>query len=188
MACPSCRNQAKGVITTPTGRAVKIPTGPERMFVYDGPMQGSFTVNSAVTPGKKYQVEPGQPFVVPAGDAELRFKGLRGFFEVLPEEEPEGSIIPAQPPSVPELQTMVKQPEPVVVEEKPPEEVVVKRDDLNRLKLDEKIIEKLREGNFHTVADLQFDIRAGQGSGIMMVQGIGPQRYKKVLAAVQAMQ
>lgn len=185
MACPGGCKGAKGTTVT-QGRRVPIPTGPDRTFVYVGERSGSFTVNSH-DGRKKYRIEQGEAFSVPAADAELRFSLLEDFQEVLPEEQASVSAIPNEPMRPPQVAVPAPQPPPVVevAQDAPPPERV---DDLDRLGLDEKIVEILRGQNFRRVADISFDIRAGQGQGLLAVKGIGPKRYGVIVEAVRAME
>ena len=184
MACGGCRKNATGTVVTRDNRAVRVPTGPDRTFVYVGPMSGGFTVNSMTTPGKKYHIEKNVPFTAPPGDAELRFAAMRGYFEeILPEPEEKNPIV-AEAPSVPAIQVPKPQPPPVTARVPP-----VGVDDLDRLELDEKVVEILRGTDFTCVADLGADIHsAAQGEGIREIKGIGPKRYEKIKAAVLALE
>lgn len=186
MACVGCKKGAKGTVVV-LGQRVKIPTGPDRVFVYVGLRTGQFTVNSAVQPGKFYRVRRFEPFIVPAGDGELRFGRMKDFQEVLPEEGPAGSAIPATPIQPPEIAVSEPQPAPEVAElqEMPEPE---RADDLGRLGLDPKIAEILRSDNFYCVADISFDIRAGDGEALLAIKGIGPKRYKVIAEAVQVLE
>ena len=186
MACPGCGKKAKGTVVM-QGRRLKVPTGPDRTFVYVGPQQGSFTVNSHPTvSNRKYRIEKGVPFTAPAGDAELRFSRLKDFEELVREEGEMLTDIPQFPVTPPEIVVPVPQPAPETqtAEMPPPRRV----DDLERLGLDEKIVEVLRGGNFHRVSDIAFDIRAGDGAGLVAIKGIGPRRYEAIVEAVKAME
>ena len=186
MACVGCRSKAKGTIVV-LGKAIPIPTGPDRVFEYVGTRGGQFTVNSVVQPRKKYRVRRGEPFTVPAGDAMARFSRMGDFREVLPEEAEAGTHIPNAPVQPPQIAVPNPQPAPEVAplqELAPPARV----DDLDRLELHEKIVEILRGANFHRVSDLSFDIRAGDGHGLRSIKGIAAKRYAKIVEAVQALE
>jgi glycosyltransferase involved in cell wall biosynthesis len=185
MACAGCRKRANGTVVV-QGRRVPVPTGPDRTFVYVGPRGGQFTVNST-TAGQFYRVRKGEPFTVPAVDAVNRFSRMKDFEEVLPEEKKLGDELPKQPIAPPQISVPVPQPAPVVAE--PQEEKVPERvDDLDRLGLHFLITDALRAGNFRTVADIAFDIRAGQGAGLKAVKGIAAKRYERIVEAVEALE
>jgi len=186
MACVGCSKQAKGT-TVARGRRVKVPTGPDRMFVYVGPQEGSFTVNAHPSvSNRKYRIEKGVPFTAPAGDAELRFSRLKDFEEVLPQEGAMHVDIPPFPVRPPEITAPMPQPAPETeVAEMPLPE---RNADVSRLGLDEKLAEILRDANFDRVADISFDIRAGDGQELKALKGIGPKRYETIVAAVKAME
>jgi hypothetical protein len=186
MACVDCSKKAKGTVVV-QGRRVKVPTGPDRTFVYVGPQQGSFTVNSHPSvSNRKYRIEKGVPFTAPAGDAELRFSRLKDFEELVREEGEMLTDIPQFPMRPPEIAAPVPHPAPQTdtAEMPPPRRV----DDIARLGLDEKIVEVLRSGNFYRVSDIVFDIRAGDGAGLLAIKGIGPRRYEAIVEAVKAME
>jgi len=186
MACAGCKNKAKTTVVV-QGRTVPVPTGPDRVFMYVGPRGGQFTVNSATDPRKFYRVMQGEPFVVPAADAELRFARLKDFTEVLPEPQ-ERTPIPRDPIQPPEISIPQPQPAPVVAEQPKVEQVPERVDDLDRLGLHFLITDALRAGNFRTVADIAFDIRAGDGAALKQVRGIAAKRYEKIVEAVQALE
>jgi glycosyltransferase involved in cell wall biosynthesis len=186
MACVGCKNKAKGTVVV-LGKRVPVPTGPDRVFVYVGTRGGQFTVNSAVQPRKKYRVRKGEPFTVPAGDAQMRFGIMRDFEEVLPEAI-EGTPIPAQPIAPPEIAVPTPQPEPETAEVQD-EQVPERLDDLNRLEgLDWKTADILRHNGFSKVSDIAFDIKAGDGQAIRAIKGIADRRYEKIEAAVERLQ
>jgi len=185
MACPGCKKKAEGTVYV-EGRRVPVATGPDRMFVYVGPRTGQFTVNS-VLPNRFYRVSQGEPFTVPAVDAQERFERMKDFREVLPEVEGPGTVIPARPIAPPEIALSVPQPAPVTaeVEVAPiPEHV----DDLDRLGLHFLIADALRAGGFIRVADIAFDVRAGKGAALKAVNGIAEKRYQKIVEAVERLE
>ncbi len=182
MACAGCRKKAKGVVVV-QGRQVPIPTGPDRVFVYVGTRGAQFTVNSAVQPRKIYRVRQGEPFTVPAADAELRFSRLKDFEEVLPEPEGLGVALPDAPITPPEIVVPQPQPAPVtgaVEDEKVPERV----DDLDRLGLHFLITRPLRANNIITVQDLAFFARANNGKTLLDIKGISEKRLEKIREAL----
>ena len=186
MACAGCKQKAKGTVVLP-GRAARVPTGPDRVFVYIGPHTGGFTVNSHPSvSNRKYRIEKGVPITVPMGDAELRFSKMKDFEELLPEEVAMHTNIPQFPMRPPEIVLSAPQPAPQTqaVEMPPPQRV----DDVGRLGLDEKIVEALRDADFYRVSDISFDIRAGDGAALKAVKGIGPKRYDAIVEAVKAME
>jgi len=185
MACAGCRKKADGKVVI-QGKAVPIPTGPDRVFVYVGTRGGQFSVNSLAQPRKKYRVRRGEAFTIPAGDLVL-FSRLKDFEEVLPQEQEAGAVIPATPIQPPEIVVPQPQPAPVVAmadDEKVPERV----DDLDRLGLHFLITDALRAANFHTVEQIAFDIRAGDGAALKKVKGIAAKRYEKIVEAVEALE
>lgn len=185
MACVGCRKKADGTVVV-QNRRVAIPVGPDRVFEYIGTRGGQFNVNSVVQPGKKYRVRRGEPFTVPAGDAEYRFAKMKDFREIVPDPQAQGALIPEQPISPPQIVVPEAQPEPVVAgsESKLPERV----DDLDRLGLHFLITDALRAGDFHTVDQIVFDIRAGDGAALKKVKGIAQKRYEKIVKAVEALE
>lgn len=187
MACTGCRKKAKGVVVV-QGRSIPVPTGPDRVFQCISLRAGTFAVNSRAQPGKKYRVKSGDVITVSAGDADLLFSMLtKEFREILPEEQPGGVLIPEQPIQPPEIVVPKPQPEPVVaepIEEKVPERV----DDLDRLGLHFLIADPLREAGWTSVADIAFDVRAGDGAQLKKVRGIAQKRYEKIVRAVEALE
>jgi len=186
MACAGCRKKATGT-TVVQGKRVPIPIGPDRVFVYTGTRGGSFSVNSRVQGGKKYKVRQGTPFTALAGDAALLFESLKGFEEVLPEPEGPGSSIPERPIQPPQIVVPEPQPAPEVAppqEPVPPERV----DDLDRLGLHFLITDALRASNIRTVADVAFFARASDGQTLLNIPGIALKRFKKIVAAVEALE
>jgi hypothetical protein len=188
MACGGCKNKAKGT-TVVQGQRIPVATGPDRVVVYEGPRQGSFTVNSVAIHGKKYRIQRGVPFTVPAADGVLLIERMakQGYREILPEDRVPGTVIPEQPVIPAEVTVPNPQPEPVVaaeVEEKVPERV----DDLHRLGLHFLIEDPLRAAGWTSVADIAFDIRAGDGAALKQVHGIAAKRYQKIVEAVEALE
>jgi len=186
MACAGCRKKANGTLHV-QGRKVVVPTGPDRVFVYVGPREGQFTVNSKWHPHKFYRVRKDEPFTVPVDDAVDRFSVMKDFKEILPEAEAPGTRIPAQPIAPPQIAVSAPQPAPVVapVEQAPiPEHI----DDLDRLGLHFLITDALRAGGFIRVADIAFDIRAGDGAALKAVNGIATKRYRKIVEAVEKLE
>jgi glycosyltransferase involved in cell wall biosynthesis len=182
MACRSCGNKSTGHVVV-NNRTVEVPTGPDRMVVYEGPGAGAFTVNSLAMPGKKYRVRPGEPLIVLAGDAELRFLRLKGFREVLPREMT-ASPITDQPPAIPpvEIPGEMLPPEIAAVEAPQPEE---KESDLGRLKdIPDRIREKLIEADLQRVSDLRLDIISNNGEKIKGIKGIGPSIYDDIARSI----
>jgi hypothetical protein len=181
MVCGGCRKNAKGTVAV-AGRSVPVPTGPDRVFEYVGPRAGQFTVNSAVQPGKIYRVRQGEPFTVPAGDAEYRFSAMKDFQEILPSAAT-GPVLPEQPIAPPEVVVPNPQPEPVVAE--PEEEKVPERvDDLDRLGLHFLITRPLRANNIVTVQDLAFFARAQGGKALLDIKGISEKRLQVIREAL----
>ncbi len=186
MACPGCRKKAQGVVAGQGQHAVPVPAGQDRTFVYVGPRGGQFTVNSFHHRGKFYLVVRDEPFTVPADDARDRFSRLQDFEEVLPEEHAQ-PIIPKEPIRPPQLAIPQPQPAPPTsrVEVAPiPEHI----DDLDRLGLHFLITDALRAGGFIRVADIAFDIRAGDGAALKAVNGIANKRYLKIVEAVEKLE
>jgi glycosyltransferase involved in cell wall biosynthesis len=186
MACAGCRKNATGRVVV-QGKQVVIPTGPDRVFEYVGTRGGQFSVNSRIQRGKKYRVRQGEPFTVPAGDAELLFTGLKDFQEVLPEPEDAGIPIPAAPIQPPEIAVPEPQPAPEVapVEE---EKIPARVDDLDRLDLHFLITRPLRENNIRTVKDVAYFARANGGETLLNIKGISEKRFQKILEALEAME
>jgi hypothetical protein len=188
MACTGCKKKAKGTVVV-QGQRIPIPTGPDRVFVYEGPMEGSFSVNSAVITGKKYRITKGEPFTVPAGDAEYRFGRMekQGYREILPEEQVQGARIPEQPIAPPEVIVPNPQPEPVVAE--PEEEKVPERvQDIGRLGLHYIIENILKDNGFTTVRDVAYFSRAADGEALLACKGISDKRLKVIREAVEALE
>jgi hypothetical protein len=186
MACTGCRKNAKGKIVV-QGKSVPIPTGPDRVFVYVGEQRASFSVNSVITPRKKYKVRRGVPIVVPAGDAVGRFEGLKGFEEVLPEAEDAGAQIPAEPIQPPQIAVPEPQPAPEIApapETAPPERVA----DIKRLGLHYIIENILKDHGFHTVHDIAFFARNNGGQALLDCKGISNKRLKVIIEAVEALE
>jgi len=185
MACAGCRKRADGKVII-QGKAVPVPTGPDRVFVYLGTRGGQFSVNSVAQPRKKYRVRHGEPFTIPAGDYPL-FSRLKDFEEVIPEPAEAGAVIPATPIQPPEIAVPRPQPAPVTApaqEERVPERV----DDLKRLGLHYIIEGILRDNNFHTVQDVAFFARANGGQALLDCKGISQKRLQVIREALEKLE
>lgn len=179
MARKCCGGRARA--HTISGVTIKAVSGPERVFVYDGPMGGYFSVNSAVVPGKKFRVRRGEPFTVSAGDAEYRFSRMKDFLEVLPEEMGSGTSIPNDPPQVPVLEIPGEIPPPPTVKKIFADN---EEDDLDLLGLPDHLLDKLEKAGFKKISDLRRDIETNGGEGIKRVHRVGPSRYVDIAKAV----
>jgi len=186
MACAGCRKNATGKVVV-QGKSVPIPTGPDRVFVYEGTRGGQFQANSRVVPGRKYRIRQNEPFTVPAGDAELLFSRMKDYREIVPQAEEQGTTIPATPIQPPEVAVPNPQPEPVVAE---PQDLAppARKDDLDRLGLHFLITDALRAENIHTVDDVAFFARANGGQTLRDIKGIAESRFNKIVEAIEALE
>lgn len=180
---PMCRACGKGKGVTVTDKMTLVAaamTGDDVTVVYEGPQSGSFTVNSLAVMGRKYRVQPGQPFVVPAGDWALRFSRLGDFRQVLDEEmAPEHEALPQEPVTVAPVEPLPVPP-PVVAEQPKPEPKPEPA--LDTLDLPATILGKLAAAGF-TVAELRSDVLAG-GAKVRAIPGLGKASLARIKEAI----
>jgi len=181
MACKSCGGKSTGH-TVVNNRTVEIPTGPDKMVVYEGIGSGAFTVNSISVPTKKYRVMPGVPFLAVAGDVELRFARLKGF-RVITEKESQPSPIGDDLPTIPSIEVPGDVEKPPVTEHVEAQEEP--KNDLDRLAdIPNHIKEKLESAGFARVSDLRLSIVSENGYKIKEIKGVGPSVYDNIVRAI----
>jgi len=163
--------------------------GDDIVVVYEGERAGSFAVNGKAIRRRKYRVNRGREFSVPAGDAFIA--SLPGFRQIKTEEYTKLEL-PAEPPTPREIKLDVQQSPPVVsfaesikaITGAPPEVDLQRRLQGNGLSALGSIkrvnVDALIEAGFDSIEKVRADLNDFSGVGLLRVKGIGPTTLRQI--------
>ena len=172
MPCRGCGGGARASTKPATANlpfAVDL-SGPDLNAVYDGPREGSFTVNTSRGP---LRVRKGYPFKISPEDA---FVATLPGFHLITQQEVAAPAFPEEAPVV-MMPDVPAEPPPAISEAK-----IVLPDDLHELPISASKVEALKEAGLLTKEDVWLAIEAG-GDRILSISGFGDATLRRLAGA-----